>query len=63
MRLLGVSSLEELNPSHVTQLTRLVPVSRAATEAADASASRTRTSASRARAVTGNASKAKAVSK
>ena len=63
MRLLGVSSLEELNPSHVTQLTRLVPVSRAATEAADASASRTRTSASRARSGTGNASKAKAVSK
>lgn len=25
MRLLGVSSLEELNPSHVTQLTRLAP--------------------------------------
>jgi isopentenyl diphosphate isomerase/L-lactate dehydrogenase-like FMN-dependent dehydrogenase len=25
MRLLGVSSLEELNPSHVTQLRRLIP--------------------------------------
>jgi len=35
MRLLGVASLEELNPSHVTQLTRLVPVS---VEAADAAA-------------------------
>ena len=30
MRLLGVSSLAELEPGHVTQLTRLVPVSRAA---------------------------------
>jgi len=27
MRLLGVSTLAELEPSHVTQLTRLVPVS------------------------------------
>jgi len=25
MRLLGVTSLEELNPTHVTQLQRLVP--------------------------------------
>jgi L-lactate dehydrogenase (cytochrome) len=33
MRLLGVASLAELEPSHVTQLTRLVPVSRAASEA------------------------------
>ncbi|NMO00065.1 alpha-hydroxy-acid oxidizing protein [Gordonia sp. TBRC 11910] len=29
MRLLGVASLDELNPSHVTQLTRLVPRPRA----------------------------------
>jgi L-lactate dehydrogenase (cytochrome) len=28
MRLLGVNSLEELNPGHVTQLQRLVPRSR-----------------------------------
>jgi L-lactate dehydrogenase (cytochrome) len=27
MRLLGVASLEELEPRHVTQLTRLAPVS------------------------------------
>ncbi len=31
MRLLGVSSLAELEPAHVTQLTRLVPVARSAT--------------------------------
>ncbi|MBB2975146.1 L-lactate dehydrogenase (cytochrome) [Microbacterium endophyticum] len=36
MRLLGVSSLEELQPSHVTQLMRLVPVSDAARSAAKA---------------------------
>ncbi|MGN6128293.1 MAG: alpha-hydroxy acid oxidase [Humibacter sp.] len=47
MRLLGVSSLEELNPSHVTQLARLVPVSRAAAEVADASPARPRTSSAR----------------
>jgi L-lactate dehydrogenase (cytochrome) len=47
MRLLGVSSLEELNPSHVTQLTRLMPVPRAATEAADASPTRSRGTTSR----------------
>jgi L-lactate dehydrogenase (cytochrome) len=34
MRLLGVASLDELNPSHVTQLARLVPVSPVATDAA-----------------------------
>src|SRR5690606_1645566 len=34
MRLLGVSSLAELEPSHVTQLARLVPVAGAASEAA-----------------------------
>ncbi|HWU47679.1 MAG TPA: alpha-hydroxy acid oxidase [Humibacter sp.] len=34
MRLLGVASLDELNPSHVTQLARLVPVSPSATDAA-----------------------------
>jgi L-lactate dehydrogenase (cytochrome) len=33
MRLLGVASLAELEPGHVTQLTRLVPVARAAAEA------------------------------
>ncbi|MBW1640098.1 alpha-hydroxy-acid oxidizing protein [Microbacterium resistens] len=32
MRLLGVSSLAELEPAHVTQLTRMVPVSPAAAE-------------------------------
>jgi L-lactate dehydrogenase (cytochrome) len=47
MRLLGVSSLEELNPSHVTQLTRLMPVPRTATEAADASPTRSRGTTSR----------------
>jgi L-lactate dehydrogenase (cytochrome) len=50
MRLLGVSSLEELNPSHVTQLTRFAPVPRAAVEAADASPSPARTTAPRSRA-------------
>ncbi|WP_426181215.1 alpha-hydroxy acid oxidase [Microbacterium sp. TWP3-1-2b2] len=34
MRLLGVASLAELEPAHVTQLTRLVPVGGAATQAA-----------------------------
>jgi len=34
MRLLGVSSLAELEPTHVTQLTRLVPVSRSVSEIA-----------------------------
>ncbi|MDQ0642428.1 alpha-hydroxy acid oxidase [Microbacterium murale] len=34
MRLLGVASLAELEPGHVTQLTRLVPVGGAATQAA-----------------------------
>ena len=33
MRLLGVASLAELEPAHVTQLTRLVPVARSAAEA------------------------------
>jgi L-lactate dehydrogenase (cytochrome) len=46
MRLLGVSTLAELRPSHVTQLTRFAPVPRAAVEAADASPS-ARVSASR----------------
>ena len=36
MRLLGVNSLEELNPSHVTQLARLVPVAAHWVTAADA---------------------------
>ena len=34
MRLLGVSSLAELEPKHVTQLARLVPVGPAARAAA-----------------------------
>ncbi|MFT3875221.1 MAG: alpha-hydroxy acid oxidase [Propioniciclava sp.] len=34
MKLLGVSSLQELEPRHVTQLTRLVPVGEAAKQAA-----------------------------
>ncbi|NKF33561.1 alpha-hydroxy-acid oxidizing protein, partial [Pseudomonas sp. BGM005] len=32
MRLLGVASLAELEPAHVTQLTRLVPVTRTASD-------------------------------
>jgi len=43
MRLLGVATLEELEPKHVTQLARLVPVSRPATDAAAASPARTAT--------------------
>ena len=39
MRLLGVATIEELEPRHVTQLTRLVPV-RAQVAAAEASLSR-----------------------
>ena len=35
MALLGVSSLEELEPRHVTQLSRLVPVPQAGVAAAD----------------------------
>jgi L-lactate dehydrogenase (cytochrome) len=35
MRLLGVASLDELEPAHVTQLTRLVPVSRELAAAAE----------------------------
>jgi L-lactate dehydrogenase (cytochrome) len=34
MKLLGVASLEELEPGHVTQLARLVPLRQAATDAA-----------------------------
>ncbi|HWD63088.1 MAG TPA: alpha-hydroxy acid oxidase [Humibacter sp.] len=49
MRLLGVASLDELNPSHVTQLARLVPVHRTAAEAADASPAPARTPAPRTR--------------
>ena len=36
MRLLGVSSLAELEPRHVTQLTRMVPVAAALSTAAEA---------------------------
>ena len=35
MKLLGVSSIEELEPRHVTQLTRLVPVRSGVKAAAD----------------------------
>ena len=35
MKLLGVSSVEELEPRHVTQLTRLVPVRPQVREAAE----------------------------
>ncbi|GAB3610189.1 MULTISPECIES: alpha-hydroxy acid oxidase [Humibacter] len=49
MRLLGVSSLEELNPSHVTQLTRLMPVHRDAALAAEAAPVRPRATSSRSR--------------
>ncbi|MHA7984558.1 alpha-hydroxy acid oxidase [Rathayibacter sp. CAU 1779] len=49
MRLLGVSSLEELNPSHVTQLARLQPVHRAAVEVAEAAPARPRAASSRSR--------------
>jgi L-lactate dehydrogenase (cytochrome) len=41
MRLLGVASLDELNPSHVTQLTRLMPIPRVAADAAAAAPTRT----------------------
>lgn len=34
MRLLGVNSLEELNPGHVTQLARLMPIAAPAVAAA-----------------------------
>ena len=40
MKLLGVSSIAELEPKHVTQLTRLVPVAQPAPRAV-----RTRTAA------------------
>ncbi|WP_207455687.1 alpha-hydroxy acid oxidase [Herbiconiux sp. SYSU D00978] len=51
MRLLGVNSLEELNPSHVTQLERLAPraVHGAAVSAADVASSRPRGTATAAR--------------
>lgn len=35
MSLLGVSSLEELEPRHVTQLSRLVPVPKRSVEVAE----------------------------
>jgi L-lactate dehydrogenase (cytochrome) len=40
MRLLGVNSLAELTPGHVTQLQRLVPIARPVTDAAEALAAR-----------------------
>ncbi len=43
MKLLGVSSIAELEPRHVTQLQRLVPVRVPGAEAADAAAPRSRT--------------------
>ncbi len=39
MKLLEVSTLDELGPQHVTQLTRLVPVARSVADAAEAAAS------------------------
>jgi L-lactate dehydrogenase (cytochrome) len=50
MRLLGVASLDELNPSHVTQLARLVPLRQSATDAASAATSSSSAAASRSRA-------------
>jgi len=40
MRLLGVNALEELNPGHVTQLARLMPVAAPAVAAAEAAPAR-----------------------
>jgi L-lactate dehydrogenase (cytochrome) len=40
MRLLGVATLDELNPSHVTQLARLVPIAPPAAQAAAAAPAR-----------------------
>jgi L-lactate dehydrogenase (cytochrome) len=40
MRLLGVASLDELNPGHVTQLARLMPIAAPAAEAAAAAPAR-----------------------
>jgi L-lactate dehydrogenase (cytochrome) len=40
MRLLGVNSLEELEPGHVTQLARLTPIAQPATDAAAAASTR-----------------------
>ncbi|GAB3039887.1 quinone-dependent L-lactate dehydrogenase [Parafrigoribacterium mesophilum] len=40
MRLLGVNSLAELTPAHVTQLQRVVPITRPAMDAAEAVAAR-----------------------
>jgi len=53
MRLLGVASLDELNPSHVTQLTRLMPLRQPAADAASAAASSRSAAVSRSRAATG----------
>ncbi|TDW30309.1 alpha-hydroxy acid oxidase [Cryobacterium psychrophilum] len=41
MRLLGVNALEELNPTHVTQLARLTPIAANAVAAAEAAPART----------------------
>ena len=43
MQLLGVASLEELEPKHVTQLTRLLPLAGAPVEAEAGGAPRVRT--------------------
>ncbi len=40
MRLLGVNSLDELEPGHVTQLARLTPIAREATDAASTASSK-----------------------
>jgi L-lactate dehydrogenase (cytochrome) len=50
MRLLGVATLDELNPSHVTQLARLMPLRQAASDAASAAAPARSAAVSRSRA-------------
>ncbi|TAM70687.1 MAG: alpha-hydroxy-acid oxidizing protein [Microbacteriaceae bacterium] len=50
MRLLGVATLDELNPSYVTQLQRLTPIARPVADAADAAVSARASATSRSRA-------------
>jgi L-lactate dehydrogenase (cytochrome) len=62
MRLLGVNSLAELTPAHVTQLQRLVPVARPIADAAEAAAARPgRASASKVAAAATSTTKAASV--
>ena len=64
MQLLGVASLAELEPKHVTQLTRLMPLAGAPAEAAGGGAPRVRAvSGQAARAPKASASRAKAPAK